>query len=116
MTSVRAQKDLILLYEEENFVRPTETIAWLNAREWVSAHHHVSFITDVEYFHQKQCWKYFVSVCSIFAFCFATHCVGSIMASSFVFMCFCLGCFGFFFLILVKLRKEGDIKAKSAKA
>jgi len=41
MTSVRAQKDLILLYDENNFERPTETIHWLNARGWVSAHHHV---------------------------------------------------------------------------
>ena len=43
------------------------------------------------------------------------HCAGIIMASPFVFMCFCLGGFGVFF-ILVKLRKEGDIKAKGIKA
>lgn len=41
MTSVRAQKDLILLYDEETFYKPTQTIDWLNARGWVSAHHHV---------------------------------------------------------------------------
>ena len=41
MTSVRAQKDLILLYNEDTFDKPTDTIEWLNARGWVSAHHHV---------------------------------------------------------------------------
>ena len=41
MTSVRAQKDLILLYDEETFKRPTQTIEWLNARGWISSHHHV---------------------------------------------------------------------------
>lgn len=41
MTSVRAQKDLILLYNEDRFKKPTQTIEWLNQRGWVSAHHHV---------------------------------------------------------------------------
>ncbi|XP_047134405.1 patatin-like phospholipase domain-containing protein 7 isoform X1 [Hydra vulgaris] len=41
MTLVRAQKDLILLHDEESFVQPTNTLEWLNAREWVSAHYHI---------------------------------------------------------------------------
>jgi len=41
MTTIRAQKDLILLYNEETFKKPTETIEWLNARRWISCHHHV---------------------------------------------------------------------------
>uniref|UniRef100_A0A7M5WZ26 lysophospholipase n=1 Tax=Clytia hemisphaerica TaxID=252671 RepID=A0A7M5WZ26_9CNID len=41
MTTIRAQKDLILLYNDETFKQPTETIDWLNARRWISAHHHV---------------------------------------------------------------------------
>eukprot|EP00795_Rhopilema_esculentum_P010763 gene10763-19552_t len=41
MTSVRAQKDLIILYREDNFEKPAGTVEWLNARGWISAHHHV---------------------------------------------------------------------------
>ena len=41
MTSVRAQKDLILLYREDQFEQPVGTVEWLNARGWISAHHHV---------------------------------------------------------------------------
>eukprot|EP00112_Aurelia_sp_Birch-Aquarium-sp1_P004396 Seg1497.1 transcript_id=Seg1497.1/GoldUCD/mRNA.D3Y31 product="Patatin-like phospholipase domain-containing protein 7" protein_id=Seg1497.1/GoldUCD/D3Y31 len=41
MTFVRAQKDLILLYREEHFEQPSGTVEWLNARGWISAHHHV---------------------------------------------------------------------------
>ena len=41
MTSVRAQKDLILLYREHKFEQPAGTVEWLNARGWISAHHHV---------------------------------------------------------------------------
>eukprot|EP00794_Sanderia_malayensis_P015962 gene15962-17568_t len=41
MTSVKAQKDLILLYREDKFEHPVSTVEWLNARGWISAHHHV---------------------------------------------------------------------------
>lgn len=41
MSSVRAQKDLILLYREYKSEKPSGTVDWLNARGWISAHHHV---------------------------------------------------------------------------
>ena len=41
MSSVRAQKDLILLYREDKSEKPSGTVEWLNARGWISAHHHV---------------------------------------------------------------------------
>ena len=38
--SVRAQKELILLHPDST-KEPTNTVAWLNARGWVSSHLHV---------------------------------------------------------------------------
>lgn len=38
--SVRAQKELILLHPD-TAKEPSNTVAWLNARGWVSSHLHV---------------------------------------------------------------------------
>lgn len=39
---VRAQKELVLLHRALHKKRLTSTVEWLNARGWISAHHHVS--------------------------------------------------------------------------
>lgn len=38
--SVRAQKELILLHREDADT-PKGTVEWLNARGWLSSHHHI---------------------------------------------------------------------------
>ena len=38
---VRAQKELVLLHRALHKNRITRTVEWLNARGWISAHHHV---------------------------------------------------------------------------
>lgn len=38
--AVRTQKELVLLHRE-NTERPSNTVLWLNARTWVSSHHHI---------------------------------------------------------------------------
>lgn len=49
---VRAQKELVLLHRESDKKRITRTVEWLNARGWISAHHHVSvsFIVCFSFF------------------------------------------------------------------
>eukprot|EP00058_Branchiostoma_floridae_P004071 XP_002589559.1 hypothetical protein BRAFLDRAFT_81516 [Branchiostoma floridae] len=39
--AVRAQKELVLLHKED-VVSPIGTADWLNARSWISSHHHIS--------------------------------------------------------------------------
>ncbi|CAD5115737.1 DgyrCDS4682 [Dimorphilus gyrociliatus] len=39
--SVRAHKELVLLHAEDSPDLPNNTAAWLNARGWCTAHHHV---------------------------------------------------------------------------
>jgi hypothetical protein len=39
---VRAQKELVLLHRALHKKRISRTVEWLNARGWISAHHHVS--------------------------------------------------------------------------
>lgn len=39
--SVRAHKELVLLHAEDSPNLPNNTAAWLNARGWCTAHHHV---------------------------------------------------------------------------
>lgn len=38
--AMRTQKELVLLHRE-NAARPNNTVLWLNARSWVSSHHHI---------------------------------------------------------------------------
>ncbi|XP_028394632.1 patatin-like phospholipase domain-containing protein 7 isoform X3 [Dendronephthya gigantea] len=38
---VRAQKELVLLHRALHKKRITRTVEWLNARGWISAHHHI---------------------------------------------------------------------------
>lgn len=38
--AMRTQKELVLLHRE-TAERPTNTVLWLNARSWVSSHHHI---------------------------------------------------------------------------
>ncbi|KAL0276282.1 UNVERIFIED_CONTAM: hypothetical protein PYX00_003887 [Menopon gallinae] len=38
--AMRTQKELVLLHRE-NAERPNNTVQWLNARSWVSSHHHI---------------------------------------------------------------------------
>lgn len=37
---MRTQKELILLHREDSDL-PSNTVAWLNIRSWVSSHHHI---------------------------------------------------------------------------
>ena len=37
---VRAQKELVLFHRALHKKRITRTVEWLNARGWISAHHH----------------------------------------------------------------------------
>ncbi|XP_017056013.2 LOW QUALITY PROTEIN: neuropathy target esterase sws [Drosophila ficusphila] len=39
--AMRTQKELVLLYPETTNARPANTLSWLNARPWVTKHHHV---------------------------------------------------------------------------
>ncbi|KAH8241623.1 hypothetical protein KR026_012676 [Drosophila bipectinata] len=39
--AMRTQKELVLLYPETTNSRPANTLSWLNARPWVTKHHHV---------------------------------------------------------------------------
>lgn len=38
--AMRTQKELVLLHKE-GADRPNNTVLWLNARTWVSSHHHI---------------------------------------------------------------------------
>ncbi|XP_050544185.1 neuropathy target esterase sws-like isoform X2 [Daktulosphaira vitifoliae] len=38
--ALRTQKELVLLHKEDSEL-PTNTVAWLNIRSWVSSHHHI---------------------------------------------------------------------------
>ncbi|XP_044730911.1 neuropathy target esterase sws isoform X1 [Chrysoperla carnea] len=38
--SIRTQKELVLLHKETG-EKPSNTVAWLNMRSWVSSHHHI---------------------------------------------------------------------------
>lgn len=37
---MRTQKELVLLHKEGSS-KPKDTVAWLNARSWLSSHHHL---------------------------------------------------------------------------
>ncbi|EDW78358.2 uncharacterized protein Dwil_GK16217, isoform C [Drosophila willistoni] len=39
--AMRTQKELVLLYPETTNAKPANTLSWLNARPWVTKHHHV---------------------------------------------------------------------------
>ncbi|KAH8298616.1 hypothetical protein KR018_010862, partial [Drosophila ironensis] len=39
--AMRTQKELVLLYPETSNGKPANTLSWLNARPWVTKHHHV---------------------------------------------------------------------------
>ncbi|XP_039498769.1 neuropathy target esterase sws isoform X2 [Drosophila santomea] len=39
--AMRTQKELVLLYPEDTNAKPANTLSWLNARPWVTKHHHV---------------------------------------------------------------------------
>ncbi|KAH8331975.1 hypothetical protein KR067_006384 [Drosophila pandora] len=39
--AMRTQKELVLLYPETTNSKPANTLSWLNARPWVTKHHHV---------------------------------------------------------------------------
>ncbi|XP_034123912.1 neuropathy target esterase sws isoform X4 [Drosophila guanche] len=39
--ALRTQKELVLLYSEATSSKPANTLSWLNARPWVTNHHHV---------------------------------------------------------------------------
>ena len=39
--AMRTQKELVLLHHESGNSRPVNTLQWLNARPWVTNHHHV---------------------------------------------------------------------------
>ncbi|XP_043660841.1 neuropathy target esterase sws isoform X2 [Drosophila teissieri] len=39
--AMRTQKELVLLYPEATNAKPANTLSWLNARPWVTKHHHV---------------------------------------------------------------------------
>lgn len=39
--AIRTAKELVLLHHEGSNSRPTNTVAWLNQRSWVSKHHHI---------------------------------------------------------------------------
>ncbi|XP_017149318.1 neuropathy target esterase sws isoform X1 [Drosophila miranda] len=39
--ALRTQKELVLLYPETASSKPANTLSWLNARPWVTKHHHV---------------------------------------------------------------------------
>ncbi|XP_034671332.1 neuropathy target esterase sws isoform X3 [Drosophila subobscura] len=39
--ALRTQKELVLLYSEATSSKPANTLSWLNARPWVTKHHHV---------------------------------------------------------------------------
>lgn len=39
--AMRTQKELVLLHHETGNNRPVNTLQWLNARPWVTNHHHV---------------------------------------------------------------------------
>ncbi|XP_044016659.1 neuropathy target esterase sws isoform X4 [Aphidius gifuensis] len=39
--AMRTQKELVLLHKEQSGLRPTNTVQWLNMRNWVSSHHHI---------------------------------------------------------------------------
>ncbi|XP_022223777.2 LOW QUALITY PROTEIN: neuropathy target esterase sws [Drosophila obscura] len=39
--ALRTQKELVLLYSETTSSKPANTLSWLNARPWVTKHHHV---------------------------------------------------------------------------
>ncbi len=38
--AVRAKKELVLLHKEDT-QSPRNTVEWLNARGWLSSHHHI---------------------------------------------------------------------------
>lgn len=38
--AMRTQKELVLLHKEGGD-KPSNTVAWLNMRSWVSSHHHI---------------------------------------------------------------------------
>jgi lysophospholipid hydrolase len=39
--AIRTAKELVLLHNESNKSRPTNTVQWLNQRSWVNRHHHI---------------------------------------------------------------------------
>ena len=39
--AIRTAKELVLLHNENNSPKPTNTVQWLNNRTWISKHHHV---------------------------------------------------------------------------
>ncbi|XP_075158640.1 patatin like phospholipase domain containing sws isoform X1 [Haematobia irritans] len=42
--AMRTQKELVLLYSETDSSKPNNTLQWLNARPWVTKHHHVQCV------------------------------------------------------------------------
>ena len=39
--AIRTAKELVLLHNEHNNPKPTNTVQWLNNRTWISKHHHI---------------------------------------------------------------------------
>ncbi|XP_073832762.1 patatin like phospholipase domain containing sws isoform X1 [Musca autumnalis] len=42
--AMRTQKELVLLYSETDSSKPMNTLQWLNARPWVTKHHHIQCV------------------------------------------------------------------------
>jgi hypothetical protein len=61
---VRAQKELVLLHRALHKNRITRTVEWLNARGWISAHHHVRVCLFIG------CLLLSVLVCLLVCVCF----------------------------------------------
>ncbi|KAH8244949.1 hypothetical protein KR032_003082 [Drosophila birchii] len=45
--AMRTQKELVLLYPETTNAKPANTLSWLNARPWVTKHHHVQCVKRI---------------------------------------------------------------------
>jgi heme/copper-type cytochrome/quinol oxidase subunit 2 len=58
---VRAQKELVLLHRALHKNRITRTVEWLNARGWISAHHHVRL--------SNLSWVFYLFLCLFVFFC-----------------------------------------------
>lgn len=45
--AMRTQKELVLLYSENDSSKPSNTLQWLNARPWVTKHHHIQCVKRI---------------------------------------------------------------------